>query len=346
MVSLNYNIIKYEKFYWHPNKDITERKVFKRLDKHLLTSHFKFDHNKLFPNKEITHLGFLVGIDVKKYGVYFDFLQSYNDLEHLNLVGSSILLDDLLPNIPQKLKVFHFSNGVFLYSGVKWPKVNYDYSPIFEGDYESLKLQADSPNAIFEISKPQVHTKQLILGTHENKQFDLSKFPNLDHYVEVMPYSSTKDYSPIQYIKHLHLGGRTLDLSFLQDFTDLETLVIDNFKNLTDLSFLKGLENLEYLCVAQATHLENLKGIQHCPKLKYLFLHVGKKFDIKELDKIARMSNIQKIGFQRISTSGYTKLQKMMIKLFGEKASPYRLSPLIKPNGKYVISDHARGYTD
>lgn len=111
---------------------------------------------------------------------------------------------------------------------------------------------------------------------------------------------NTKDYSPLlSNTKLKHFGieetkSTTVDLSFVKEFKDLESLYIDGMK--------KGLENIKYLkklkiLTFRGVKLDNLNFLVELDNLEELNLRFG---SYKSLESISNLKQLKSIEFSRV----------------------------------------------
>ncbi|MBL3658426.1 leucine-rich repeat domain-containing protein [Fulvivirga sediminis] len=201
----------------------------------------------------------------------------------------------------KKEKWRNFSGNINIYSDLKKtdiPKI------IAEENIHSLQL--------YEFKNPSKQTWETLNDFFKKypdiglrvlwyDQQDLSfykEIPNIRNFT--IASFNTKDYSPLlsnTELKHFGIEetkSSAVDLSFIREFSDLESLYVDGMK--------KGLENTKYLqklikLTYRGVKLDNLDFLSDLENLEQLRLLFG---SYKNLDSISNLSNLKSIELSRV----------------------------------------------
>jgi len=148
---------------------------------------------------------------------------------------------------------------------------------------------------------------------------------------------NTKDFSPLRYNTNLKYFGieetksKSVDISFIKDFKDLENLYIDGMK--------KGLENIQFLKVLKTLtlrgiKLENLNFISNLKELESLNLRYG---SYKNLETVGELKQLKSIEFSRVRQipnfdflNSLENLEKIEFEGMAQMESIPNLSKLVK----------------
>lgn len=201
----------------------------------------------------------------------------------------------------KKEKWKNYSGNINIYSDLK----NTDIPKIIaEKNIHSLQLyEFKNPNdrtweTLNDFFKkyPKIGLRVLWYDTQDLSFYD--KIPNIRNFT--IASFNTKDYSKlISNTKLKHFGieetkSNAVDLSFIKEFKDLESLYVDGMK--------KGLENVKYLpnlktLTFRGVKLDNLDFLTELKKLQELNLLFG---SYKNLDSLSELKQLKSIEFSRV----------------------------------------------
>lgn len=201
----------------------------------------------------------------------------------------------------RKKKWGNFNGNINIYSDLKKsdiPKI------IAEKNIHSLQLyEFKNPNNRtwetlneFYRKYPEIGLRVLWYDTQDLSFYDL--IPNIRNFT--IASFNTKDYSRLNSntkIKHFGIEetkSKAVDLSFIKEFQDLESLYVDGMK--------KGLENGRYLpnlktLTFRGVKLDNLDFLTELKKLQELNLLFG---SYKNLDSLSKLKQLKSIEFSRV----------------------------------------------
>ncbi len=201
----------------------------------------------------------------------------------------------------KKEKWKNYSGNINIYSDLKKsdiPKI------IAEDNIHSLQLyQFQNPKkqtweTLNEFYKQYPDIRLRVLWYDIQDLSFYKEIPNIRKF-SIASYN-TKDYSPLLSNKKLkHFGieetkSTAVDLSFIKEFKDLESLYVDGMK--------KGLENVQYLkklkvLTFRGVKMNNLDFISELSNLEELNLLFG---SYKNLESISHLKQLKSIEFSRV----------------------------------------------
>jgi len=201
----------------------------------------------------------------------------------------------------RKEKWGNYSGNINIYADIK----NSDIPKIIaEENIHSLQLyEFKNPNnrtweTINEFFKRYPEIRLRVLWYDKQDLSFYNQIPNVRKFS--IASFNTKDYSnlisntKLKYFGIEETKSKAVDLSFIREFKDLESLYVDGMK--------KGLENVRYLnelktLTFRGVKLENLDFLTELKKLQELNLLFG---SYKNLDSISKLKQLKSIAFSRV----------------------------------------------
>ncbi|WP_299122400.1 hypothetical protein [uncultured Winogradskyella sp.] len=201
----------------------------------------------------------------------------------------------------RKKKWGNFNGNINIYSDLKKsdiPKI------IAEDNIHSLQLfQFQNPNRLtweilneFYKKYPDIGLRVVWYECQDLSFYEL--IPNIRNFTiatyHIKDYSKLNSNSKLKHFGIEETKSKSVDLSFIKEFKDLESLYVDGMK--------KGLENIKHLpslktLTFRGVKLDNLDFLTELKKLQELNLRFG---SYKNLNSISKLMDLKSIEFSRV----------------------------------------------